>query len=362
MPGSCSSKTLNGCSSCVPDLVLFALSASTTQGMAGHFHEGKYYARFSSNFNRSFYYANVSEEDNCIGDPTKAGGSSSMKNEAIYNYMVDRFGNIVIYVTGSGSSGHTGWMAVCCAEGDPYSPYLWLSSGHDYQLKTFSAGTICDPGKTETTETCNISDPDDVGVQCAGTGCEFEPFEGDCGRFLRCKDDQSYTDQKNLQFFNSLAQSSVSQKIDILTNNESSDCHGAKCGNLQKDDCWGGGGCFTISDNNLDDPEANMTTSQKLKFKIGIEKEGFDETYKSISGKVKFYIPSEQDIEEERTPCCNDDFSGTVVKEAGYSISADLTFKNDYLASDAGDFDNNDQSHAGEAICPCYTIDSISFV
>jgi hypothetical protein len=168
----------------------------------------------------------------------------------------------------------------------------------------------------------------------------------------------SINDKRDLSFFYNLCQSSVSTKIGILEANQPQNCDGTTCGE-GKDACWGGGGCFGISDNNLDDPNAASTTAQKLKFKIATIKEGFDKKYKSVSGKVKFYYGGT----DGKTPCCDDDFDGTVVKEAGYSISSgSSTFKNDYLASDAGDFDNNDQTHVGETICPCITIDNVSLI
>jgi hypothetical protein len=359
MPGSCSSNALNGCAVCGPVVFyLFYLDASTSQNKVGHIHEGKYYAQFNRNFARSYFYNAVSEEDDCIGDPTKSGGSSSITNSATYNYIVDEFGNIAIYVTGSSSASKSGWAAICCAEGDAYSPGTWYTFGADATSVTVSAGSRCNPSETRTTETCKITDPDDLGVTCDGQECENEPGEFECGRFLRCDDKQDYTSEKNLEFFYGLAQSSASKKVDILKDNKPQNCAGTTCGE-GKDACWQlyTAPYFFITDNNLDDPNANSTTSQKLKFKVTVLKEGFDKTYKSVSGTVKFYYGGTGG----KNPCCNDDFDGTVVKEGGYSISTDSTFKNNLLASDGVDLDNSDQSAVGQNIYVCTTIDNISF-
>ena len=165
-----------------------------------------------------------------------------------------------------------------------------------------------------------------------------------------------YQSPKDLNFFYNIAKQIVNIKIQILEENKPQNCNEGTCGE-GKDACWGSASSFSITDNNLDDSNAASTTAQKLKFKIAASKQGFDKTYKSVSGKVKFYYGGTGG----KTPCCDDDFDGTVVKETGYSISAGSTFKNDYFASDAGDFDNDDQSHVGETISICYTVDNISF-
>jgi hypothetical protein len=146
--------------------------------------------------------------------------------------------------------------------------------------------------------------------------------------------------------------------MSLLESNGPQNCQNGKCGDGKKDDCWGITSSFSITDNNLDDPSANSTTSQKLKFKIAAPKEGFDEKYKSISGRVIFYYGGT----EGKTPCCDDDFDGTIVEEKSYSISSGPTFKDDYFAVDCGDFDNDNQSLVGETINICYTVDNISFI
>ena len=60
-----------------------------------------------------------------------------------------------------------------------------------------------------------------------------------------------------------------------------------------------------------------------------------------------------------KTPCCDDDFDGTVVKEQGYSLSTGSTFKEDYYAADGGEVTN--ESLEDEQLSYCYTIDNISF-
>jgi hypothetical protein len=149
----------------------------------------------------------------------------------------------------------------------------------------------------------------------------------------------------------------VSKQISRLKINKfpcTNDCC-LKCGDGKKDDCWGGFGGFSVVD--------PSTTISKAALKIGVIKEGFDKEYKSVSGKVKFYIPTEQDIEEGRTPCCNDDFSGTVVKETGYSLGGSDFKEGQYLATDIGELSNKQfTAYVGEFISVCVTIDSVSFI
>lgn len=352
MPGSCSSNTPNGCGSCGPGLVLFVIAATTSQAMAGHLYESVYYKNFNRNLSTSAYYNGLNIEYDCTGDPIVMRNSGSISESSIYNYVVDQFGNIVIYVTGTSNSSLISSQQNTPEE-DPY--YLDGTT----TAATVSAKDKCDPARTITTQDCKTRE--NIGFQgCIGIAdCTGPSVEGDCGRYYRCEDTPKYSSPVDLQFiYSSLCEPSATTKIGILTDNQSQNCDGAKCGDGGKDDCWGDASSFLIADNNLDDPEANTTTSQKLKFKIGTLKEGFDKTYKSVSGTVKFYYGGEGG----KTPCCDDDFDGTVVKETGYSISAGSEFKSDYLASDAGDFDNNDQSHVGETIDICYTVDNVSFI
>lgn len=360
MPSSCSSTGLNSCAACGPSFYLFYFEASTSQAIAGHLHEGVYYKNFNRALTVNSYFNALEKINDCIGDPTNQGYSGTLNNSAIYNYEVDEFGNIAIYVTGSTTTSASGWLAVCCAEGDAFSVGYVYTASSNGTIETVSVKTRCNPTATETTETCNVIDPEFLGLGCGVPGCSGPNLEGDCGAYYRCEDDPKHSSPIDLQFINGLCQSSVSTKIGILTNNRSQNCNGSKCGNGDKDDCWGfySAPYFFLNDNNLDDPNANSTNSQKLKFKMATIKEGFDKTYKSVSGKLKFYYGGTGG----KTPCCNDDFDGTVLKETGYSISAGSTFKNNYLASDAGDIDNSDQSAVGEAIYICSTVDSVEFI
>lgn len=374
MPGSCSSNTPNGCASCGPGLVLFVIAAATSQSKAGHVRDSNYYAALVRSLNYSYFTGKIAP---CTLSGESGAGRGSFRARATYNYEIDAFGNIAIYVTGSHDASYTN-------TGDnPNQDPCCFQNGGSGSSDTVSVKNKCNPTQTTTTESCsnygegNESDicpyPGTTMTDCSSLDpqdCTFSSSETDetltcgytleCGATTQCTDSTTYNNLKDLQSFYNLCQSSASTKIGILTDNQSQDCNGSKCGDGDKDDCWElyTGPYFFLNDNNLDDPNANSTNSQKLKFKMATIKEGFDKTYKSVSGTVKFYYGGTGG----KNPCCNDDFDGTVVKETGYSISAGSEFKNDYLASDAGDIDNSDQSAVGEAIYICSTIDSVSFM
>jgi hypothetical protein len=371
MPGSCSSDSLNGCAACAPGLVLFSIEASISQSKVGHVRDSNYYANSSRKLNYFYFTGKIPP---CTLSGESGGGNGSFNSTAIYIYEIDAFGNIAIYITGSYDASYIN------TTDNPNQDPCCFQNGGSGSSNTVGAKNKCNPTQTTTTESCSnygegnesdicpypgvtMNDCSSLDPQdCTSSSSETNEtltcgYTLPCGATTQCTDSTTYSSLRDLQFFYGLAQSSAGKKADILKDNKPQNCAGSTCGE-GKDACWGGGGCFGISDNNLDDPEANTTTSQKLKFKIGTAKEGFDKTYKSVSGKVKFYYGGTGG----KTPCCDDDFDGTVVKEVGYSISAGSTFKNDFLASDAGDFDNNDQSLVGETICPCYTIDSVSFI
>jgi hypothetical protein len=368
---SCSSNALNGCQVCGPGLVLFQLSASTSQSKAGHARYSKYYAMLIRILNYSYFTGN---QPPCTLSGESGAGNGSFSSPAIYNYDIDAFGNIAIYITGSDNASYID------TTDNPNQDPCCFAFGGSGESNTVSAGNKCNPTETTTTTNCsnygegnesdicpypgiNMNDCSSLDPQdCTSSSNETNEtltcsYSLECGATTQCTDSTTYSNLKDLQFFYDLCKSSVSTKIGILGLNQKQNCAGTTCGE-DKDACWGVfNGSFSIADNNLDDPNATSTTSQKLKFKIGTIKEGFDKTYKTVSGKVKFYYGGT----DGKTPCCNEDFDGTVVKEADYSISAGPTFKNDYLASDSGDFDNSDQGLVGETIGICYTIDNIKY-
>jgi len=393
MPESCSSNELNGCAGCGPGLVLFGLIASTSQAKDGFCcldgcDTKRYSTRMSStNGGHSFYSS--------VGHAGSQSGSDSSSETVIYT--VDEYGVIVYSNTIDSTSEGSANERFFSIGGT-----LEASGSTTTTCKKLPRESSC---KQEPENICNTQGDCDAllpgiwSAECGVPGCyangscnNFPPYDPPppCVTETSCtkstttgqyscilKDEELDFIDKNIINYNSrvvlsslieieeiygYCESSVSTKIGILENNQPQNCDEDTCEGEGKDGCWGGGGCFSIADNNLDDPEAMSTIAQKLKFKIATLKEGFDKKYKSVSGKLNLYISSEEDIELGRTPCCNDDFSGTVVKSTGYSISAGSTFKNDYFASDAGDFDNSNQSYVGETICPCHTIDSVSFL
>jgi hypothetical protein len=372
MPGSCSSNSLNGCAACGPGLVLFQLSASTSQSKVGHVRNSNYYANSSRKLNYFYFTGKIPP---CTLSGESGGGNGSFNSTAIYIYEIDAFGNIAIYLTGSDNAIYTD------TTDNPNQDPCCFQFGGSGSSNTASAKNKCNPTETITTSDCsnygegnesdicpypgtNMNDCSSINPgDCTSSISETEEtltcgYSESCGATVQCTDSTTYVDLKNLQFFYDLCKSSVSTKIGLLEPNQPQNCDGTTCGG-GKDDCWNGGGCFGISDNNLDDPNAVSTTAQELQFKIGTLKEGFDKKYRSVSGTVKFYYGGTGG----KTPCCDDDFDGTVVESAGYSISAGSTFKNDYFASGViAQFSNSNQSLVGETICPCYTIDSVSFI
>jgi len=383
---SCSS-TNNGCFTCAPGLVLFQLSASNSKGIFGLKQcDSKYYWSECRAFQGSDYYSPVP----CL----EGGGTATWGNNLNIHITpyIDKYGDIYFLAEGSSncySSGSDGdnvenpsdscgsasvtkinknscppvsvttFTGTECNDPsiNPCDEYNPCTSEHCNGSSSCERETgNCSCGSSDPCPICRGPEPYNNPPECIEGSMGQSTFEGSWGF------NHAYADPKQLKDIYALVQSSVSTKIKIYENNQPHNCAEAICGDGGKDDCWGGAGSFQIADNNLDDPAATSTTAQKLKFKIGTRKEEFNKEYKSVSGKIKFYIQSEKDAEEGRTPCCNDDFSGTVVKEQDYSISAGETFKNDYFASDAGDFDNNDQSQVGKTINICYTIKNVSFI
>jgi len=386
MPGSCSSNELNGCAGCGPGLVLFGLSASTYEAKDGFCcldgcDTKRYRTRISSTNGGYSFYSSVGQSQS-----TSASDSSS---EAVI-YTVDKYG-VIVYSNKIDSRSSGSGTNLFFGEG--YSDET--SGSTSTTCKKLPRESSCEeePGNICETQgectayyvpcgmpgcvgdgSCDTSPPYDTPTPpcVTETGCVESTTKGNYSCILEDKEldflDKNIVNYNSRVALSSLIEieeiygyctSSVSTKIGILENNQPQNCDGDTCEGEGKDACWGGGGCFSIADNNLDDPEAMSTTAEKLKFKIATLKEGFDKKYKSVSGTVNFYYGGTGG----KTPCCDDDFDGTVVQSAGYSISAGSTFKNDYFASSViATFTNSDQSYVGETICPCYTIDSVSFI
>ena len=132
-----------------------------------------------------------------------------------------------------------------------------------------------------------------------------------------------------------------------------------------KDECWGGYYNITTPS------EFSYTNITIGAFKIAtnINKEKFSKEYKSMSGKVYFYIDSES--EPETTPCCTscggiECFTGEILGTSSYSISAGSNeFKqNTRIAVDLDySYDSSElyAIHPGKVIKVCYTVDNLEF-
>lgn len=359
MANSCSSQN-NGCEACAPSLSFFGLEASTSLNKIGYSCLTNDGSGGCKVFSSSNMRAKAQASETATWEGCNDSGSNSCsdwsysRSRSFYIYNVDEYGNLETDIEsqseGDSSCSCGGCISVICLNDEDctcsQSPESTVVSTCT-ENSTDSSNTV---NQICTGKCCPLVDP----------GCSGPDLDSTLDQTFISSDSTTLSGEKSLSFFYGLARSSANKKYTILRSNGAQNANGDKCGNGGQDDCWGGGGCFGISDNNLDvSPEPCGTTAQKIAFKIATLKEGFDKKYKSVSGKVKFYYGGT----EGKTPCCNDDFDGTVVKETGFSISASSsTFKDDYLASDAGDIDNSDQSHVGETICPCYTIDNASFL
>jgi hypothetical protein len=201
--------------------------------------------------------------------------------------------------------------------------------------------------------------------------CRTDPSNPSCFRGIPYNSNHNYTSlsiselssSKDLSFFYSITLESVDRKIAVLEQNLPQNSNGDICGDGNIDNCWSPTVDFSILNNNLSDPNASTTTGQKLKFKISFDKKTMKKKYKNISGKVYFYYGGSGD-----TPCCTncgtpECFTGTIVKEAHYSLSADsAVFKETLVSEDVTDFDNSNQNLLGETIKICYKVENIDFM
>ena len=151
---------------------------------------------------------------------------------------------------------------------------------------------------------------------------------------------------------------------DVTWNPRPTTCN---CSPDDKDACWTGFGGVTVPS------EFSYTTVTMGIFKIATDfnKEYFSKSFKSISGKVYFYIPSES--EPESTPCCTscegeECFTGEILSTSPYTINNESSeFKNKTrLVSDELSYKYDSSEvyaiHPGKDIRVCYTVDKIESI
>jgi hypothetical protein len=372
MPGSCSSSSLNGCAACAPGLALFSVGHSanfpapgcptylnsTLNGSANGNVVEKYpevglvvTANASSSTNTSTVVVIKENEDGSTTTTTTIQGNSRgkglIKSPGIFSTdrtsiqsgltitKTDSCGNTTIITdeynasttvitdTGSGPSTvvteglFVDYVGSACIEGG------------EYTIVTCNSTSDCEGEKM--TSTASTSYGDGAGYNTNGQGSKS---------FI-----QTYSNEAPSNEPEPIVNKQISK---LKTNNFGAAC---KCGEGRKDDCWGAFGSFTFADPTV--------TISKAALKIGVIKEGFNKKYQSVGGTVKFYIPSEQDIEEGRTPCCNDDFSGTVVTSKGFSLGGSSFKEGAYLATDIGQLSTGP---IGQTVVACIEITSVSFI
>ena len=365
MPGSCSSNTLNGCASCAPGLVLFSVSASANfpaPTACPEYLNESYSA--SKSYNGSITYA--CNPPFAFGPCSYAGGYNASTLSSTVTTVTESEDLTTITTIYSFSSSTKGSTNDNCNSNNPISQVDCTNTESSTSItkidscgnstSSFSStynpcvenGVVADwvggcydtAGSTcETNTTCDV-----VAVKSnKGPGTTF------CGSYgmgvmnskLVKTNEKKYDQPETV----------VSKQISKLKTNKFPPA--CDCGDGKKDDCWGGFSSFTISNPTV--------TISKAALKIGVIKEEFNKKYKSVGGTVKFYIPSEQDIEDGRTPCCNDNFSGTVVTSMSFSLGGSSFKEGQYLATDIGELSNSSGT-VGQTIVACITINRVSFI
>lgn len=376
MASSCSSEN-NGCAACAPAISIFYVSAlanetppqecpvylnsSTNKSFNNsYFVQGDSY-RSDSNYTSSYSYLSrteISENETETTVTTTVIGSSS-ENGEIKNNLSGRISSV------EGTSSYysqTITITDSCGNSSTSTTTFASTSGQG------CGNTQCYPYSND-----SFTDFVTVDLNCYAAGHEecstqCDSIENCEGNRLSTSSDCSYvreTDksgsnariQYSLTYSNPIDEtllspnSIVSRRISKLKNNNFAPA--CKCGAGKKDDCWGLFTNFVITD-----PAENVS---KAAIRIGVIKDGFDKTYTSVSGIVNFYIPTQQDIEEGRTPCCNDDFSGTTVTSLPFSLGGSDFKEGVYLATDIGELTNS-SGQVGGIVLACITVNNIEFV
>jgi hypothetical protein len=361
MSSTCSSSN-NGCASCASiTFLIYGVESEVTQSMVGFIKDDNYFKQINDSINFSI---NNTEDCSLSGEQSWGGGTTTSRSS--YNYDVDIYGNINIYILNE-FNGQFSFGAFNPNEGGGSSQDF--GNGH-YSEK--NNPTDCKPVNIISEGSCSSNYPG------RETDCLLPGVEPGCASFPNCVSTVDgvncsinvgsctencdtktiYTQQQNIGFFESLCLRSVDKKLLILESNQKQNCKNEKCGDGKKDDCWGAiGGIY------LQSKDINPTTRkiQKLKLKIATPKEPFIKQYKSVSGLIYFYTGG-----DGNTPCCTECggpecFTGEILKTSSYSFGGS-SFKDSLIAIDIGEINNFNENFVNKAISICATIDNVEYL
>lgn len=167
----------------------------------------------------------------------------------------------------------------------------------------------------------------------------------------------------------------ITKRLAKLEKNKKYDC-GINKGNrfCDGDDhgCWNFGGLSGTTFSNeilIFDRSIGRVSTASSKWRIGFIKNELErQKIKKISGKVYFYIQDENF--PEKTPCCNSDFGGIVLKASPFDVGlGSLTMikgnNTKYVYYDLDyvfDFLKTSKSHKNKSLGSCVSIESVQYI
>lgn len=354
----------------VTDLYIYAVSASSSE--LGTFYDPylpecgctKYAARNISNIsmlNCTNNNDNSKEQFNC-----GTAGSDYFDN------YVDGYGRLLTnhYAAenGSGNGSYTK-PGECPLENYTFVgklKYYWKNGVTEELINTLTYTFPCDPenynvspwyggcgGGTTSEVTCNRT-VDDYDTECG----ENKSGNTKGHHILTLSADQSLQDR-----YDAFAKNISNKIFSLKKTNQQHHIGGGNIGVCESggvDDCWS-----IISEIGFSAPDVQeeycTASNYQIALKIAISSEDFTKKgYASIKGKVRLYTGGTGG----KTPCCSDDFDGTILEEYNFTLNGQNNFNPNNIklnAQDLGELNSADYFE-DMSISICITITEIQFL
>lgn len=364
----------NGCSSCAPpQLFIYGLTAGSDN--AGLLHEPFLGGECPCGGGYGMKTIQQLQDYQCLADGYGNGDRTTFNCSTVYTNKytnkIDSYGRLITDQEITDSGGANGSLIVGTLDSGPCYPENYKLIGKR-NIKIINGEAVNNTNFLEYTFPCQEgSDParSPWYGSCATAGeYDSETCDSRSSAFSEEQCDEGYIGtsvKEKLSNYQSLQDrynsyiKPATNKIFTLKKNNSLHSNGGggviRCGSGGKDDCW------STVESIYFPPDIDGCTAgnSRIALRVATYQENFSKTYKSIGGKVILYdggIPG-------TTPCCNNNFNGTIGAQYSFTLIGSNNFNPNGLALTASNLGElNSADYNGEAFSICISIDKIEFL
>lgn len=357
---------------CSPQIYIYGVSAGSSE--LGTFHS-PFLEECTCGNGYSVKTRSGTDNLNCkndgIGNCDYTTFGCSTNSTDTYENKIDSYGRLITDRTVTEQGGANGSLIVegdCPPENYNFvgkRDYLWKNGVTQKLISTLTYAFPCDPDNFNNSPWYGSCGGGDLKSE----SCSFRRYSSnaDPGCNESCGlSAQSLTAIENLNGLQTLEQRysvyavQISNKIFELVKNNSPHSDGiggiTQCGDGAKDDCWG------IVESIFFSPDINgcNASNSQIALKVAVSSEDFSKKYASIKGKVILYSGGTGG----KTPCCNDDFDGTIENEYSFNLDGSSNFTPNGLELSAQDLGSLNSANYNESVTfnICVSIEKIKFL